>query len=48
MALENSRHIENQKEVPLTRGKIQIQTEGAEIYYRNVKIRKLNALPEGL
>jgi hypothetical protein len=25
------------KEIPLTKGKIQIQTEGAEVYYRNIQ-----------
>jgi hypothetical protein len=33
-------------ETPLTRGKIQIQSEGAEVYYRNVKIRPITEFPE--
>lgn len=31
---------------PLTKGKIQLQSEGAEIYYKNVKIRPITKLPE--
>ncbi len=38
MILTNSRHIVDGKEVPLTKGKIQIQSEGAEVFYRNIAI----------
>lgn len=37
MKLYNSRQPVEGKEIPLTRGKIQIQTEGAEVYYRNIQ-----------
>jgi hypothetical protein len=37
MKLFNSRQPVNGKEIPLTKGKIQIQTEGAEVYYRNIQ-----------
>ena len=30
---------------PLTKGKIQLQSEGAELYYKAVKIRAINELP---
>lgn len=30
---------------PLTKGKIQIQSEGAEVYYRDVKIRPISEFP---
>jgi len=46
MRLENSREIIDDKVVPLTKGKIQIQSEGAEVYYRDIKIRSIEALPE--
>jgi hypothetical protein len=46
MVIENSRHTVDGKDVPLTKGKIQLQTEGAEIYYRDVKIRKISAIPQ--
>jgi hypothetical protein len=45
MVLENSRRVVNGKEVPLTKGKIQIQTEGAEIFYRNIKVRAIQVIP---
>lgn len=31
---------------PLTRGHIQIQSEGAEVFYRRIKIRSIDALPD--
>jgi hypothetical protein len=37
MRLSNSRQLLEGKEVPLTKGRIQIQTEGAEVYYRNIQ-----------
>ena len=33
---------------PLTRGKIQIQSEGAEIYYRNISIQTISEIPAGI
>ena len=30
------------KEIPLTRGKLEIQSEGAEVFYRNVELRPLS------
>jgi hypothetical protein len=37
MKLYNSRQPFDGKEIPLTKGKIQLQTEGAEVYYRNIQ-----------
>jgi len=48
MVLLNTRHLVDGKMQPLTRGKIQIQSEGAEVYYRNIQIRPLTQLPVGL
>lgn len=45
MILTNSRHKVDGKEVPLTRGKLQLQSESAEVYYRNIQIRPLSTLP---
>jgi hypothetical protein len=39
MVLTNSRHMVDGNEVPLTKGKLQLQSEGAEIFYRNIMIR---------
>jgi hypothetical protein len=46
MVLTNSRHLVGGKEVPLVKGKIQLQSEGAEVYYRNIRIRPLARIPE--
>lgn len=44
----NARYLENGQEVPLTKGKIQLQSEGAELFYRNVQIRQIEVIPEDL
>jgi uncharacterized protein YycO len=44
----NARHIVDGVEVPLTKGKIQLQSEGAEIFYRDVQIRQIDTIPEDL
>lgn len=31
---------------PLTNGHIQLQSEGAEAFYRNIRIKKLDKMPE--
>jgi len=46
MALQNSRQSDNGKETALTKGKIQLQSESAEVFYRNIKIRSIDKLPE--
>jgi len=46
MVLENSLQYDEEKTSSLTRGKIQIQSEAAEIYYRNIKIRPVKELPK--
>jgi len=48
LILTGSRHKVGDKEVPLTRGKIQIQSEGAEVYYRNISIRPISEIPAEL
>jgi len=45
MVLTNLRHKVGDLEEPLTRGKIQLQSEGAEVFYRNVEIRPIKAIP---
>jgi hypothetical protein len=47
MVLENSRTSpKDGEETPLTNGKIQFQCEGAEAYYRNIQITKLDKMPD--
>lgn len=45
MVLYNSRQMENGHAIPLIKGKLQIQSEGAEVFYKDVKIQPLNQLP---
>ena len=45
MILHNSRQSEGGREIPLTRGKIQIQSEGAEVFYRSIRISSIDKLP---
>jgi hypothetical protein len=45
MILNNSRYFENGKSLPMIKGKILIQSEAAEVYYKEIKIRELNSLP---
>lgn len=46
MILRNSRYTGEGKVIPLTRGKIQIQSEAAEVYYKDIEIKNLKVLPE--
>jgi len=47
MVLQNSRYVENGKSIPLVKGKIQIQSEGAEVYYKDIQIKNIQELPAG-
>ena len=46
MALENSRHMVDGKEVPLRKGKLELQCEGAELFFKNIEIKDLKILPK--
>ncbi|QNF33994.1 DUF1080 domain-containing protein [Adhaeribacter swui] len=46
MVLQNSRYVEDGKQIPLTKGKLQLQSEAAEVFYKDVKIKKLPELPK--
>ena len=47
MVLQNSRYITSDgKEVPMIEGKIQLQSEAAEVFYRDIRIKPLTELPE--
>ena len=48
MVMTGLRHKIDGKEVPLTKGRIQLQSEGAEVFYRNIEVRPLEKLPEDL
>ena len=46
MALRNSRYHDGGKDVPLKGGKLQIQSEAAEVFYRDIEIRSIPAMPK--
>ena len=46
--ISNSRQIIEGQELPLTKGKIQLQSEGAEVFYRSIKIRDIEEIPAEL
>ncbi len=46
MILSNPRWKTDGKDVPLTKGKIQLQSEGAEVFYRNIVVRPLKQVPD--
>ena len=48
LAVYNTRLYENGATRPLTSGKIQIQSEGSEVFYRNIELQPITALPAGL
>ena len=48
LAVYNIRLYENGTTRPLSSGKIQIQSEGSEVYYRNIEMQPIKALPASL
>jgi len=48
MVLFHSSQMENGQVLPLKKGKLQIQSEGAEIFYKDIKIKPLSSIPAGL
>lgn len=45
MALANSRYKDGDQVKPLTAGKLQIQSEAAEVFYKDLEIRPIKAMP---
>jgi hypothetical protein len=48
MVLTNLRHLVDAREAPLTKGPIQFQSEGAEVFYRNIGIRPIEQIPSSI
>ena len=48
MMLTQTRHLVNGKMEPLTKGKLQLQSEGAEVFYRNIQVRDVRQIPAEL
>ncbi len=45
MVLKNSRYVKDGKSYPMTKGKIQLQSEAAEVFYKNIQIKEIDKLP---
>jgi hypothetical protein len=45
MVLANARRKVDGREEPLTRGRIQLQSEGAEVYFRRIRLRPIRQFP---
>lgn len=45
VVLSGLRHTEGGREVPLTRGALQLQSEAAEVFYRAMALRPINEIP---
>ena len=48
MVLFNSRQQDDNRFTPLIKGKIQIQSEGAEVYYKDIIIEKIKGIPSSV
>jgi len=49
MILKNSRYLNDANEfIPMTKGKIQLQSEAAEIFFKDIKIRNIDSLEKSL
>lgn len=46
MALSNSRYLLDSVSTPLIKGKIQLQSEAAEVFYKGIMIRNIESLPK--
>jgi hypothetical protein len=46
MVLRNSRYVIDGKMYPLTKGRIQLQSEAAEVFFKDIRIKKLERMPE--
>jgi hypothetical protein len=45
MVLKNSRYHQNGRDIPMWQGKIQLQSEAAEVFYKNIRLQELDKLP---
>ncbi len=46
MIVKNARKVINGEEITLTKGKIQLQSEGAEAYYKDIQIKSIKMFPK--
>ena len=45
MVLQNSRYFDGEKFQPLVEGKIQLQSEAGEVFYKDIKIKPISKMP---
>ena len=45
MILYNQKQLDNGQLLPLKKGKLQIQSEGAEVFYKKIRIEPIEQLP---
>jgi hypothetical protein len=48
MIIYNLRQESDGNEIPLKEGKIQIQSEGAEVFYRDISVRSIRSIPSAI
>src|SRR5262249_35199767 len=48
MALRHARYREGDKWLPMKEGRLQIQSEAAEVFYRNIEISQIRRMPPEL
>jgi hypothetical protein len=48
MILYNNGQVDKGQVLPLTKGKIQLQSEGAEVFYKGIRIQPIGQLPAEL
>ncbi|HLO58008.1 MAG TPA: DUF1080 domain-containing protein [Bacteroidales bacterium] len=46
MVLKNSRYMQDSTSIPLISGKIQLQSEAGEVYYKDIRIKRIDKMPE--
>lgn len=46
MILKNSRYVDGGTNVPMNRGKIQLQSEAAEVFFKGIEVRNIESLPD--
>jgi len=45
MALKNLRYVQDGQEYPLVEGRIQLQSEAGEVYYKEVQVKEITEMP---
>ena len=46
MALKNLRYTDKGEDKPLVEGRLQLQSEAGEVFYKGIEIRPLEQMPE--